>query len=169
MDEFDAEFRGLFWGEGTISIDAMSNKRRSTGERFVYPRLRVSMASWERPMLEAIRDRYGGCITTASRDASITWHLSGRTRLERIVDVLSQGVLPSPKLEELKLFAEAVSLVAPKGGHHTPERRQKNDEAQARLRQIKEEMSALKFGGRGSNRSRKLSRELEEVAPASQS
>lgn len=159
MDEFDVEFRGLFWGEGTMSIDAMAQRRSDTKGRFLYPRLRVSMAKWERPVLEAVRDRYGGSITVSKRDASITWSLTGREKLSRVIAVLEGGVLPTPKLAELALFAEGVSLIAPRGGHHTEETRQRLRVVQARLLEIKEELSAMKYGGRGS---RKLSQELSQ-------
>ena len=82
----------------------------------------------ERPMLEAIQARYGGSLSPRIATHSITWQLTGRTRLTRIVNILIRSRLLSAKTEEVVLLQRAIGL------YNRPEE----------MRYLKERLSALK-------------------------
>lgn len=144
MDSFDHEFVGLFFGEGNIDLGM-------TTRGHFYPRVRVSMSAWERPMLEAIQQRYGGSISKKGKDASITWSLTGKDNVRAVCDLLLASELPSPKKREAELLSDALDLIGPRGTQYVPGKKE-------RMMEIRAELKACRFGGR--NRPRKLSREL---------
>jgi hypothetical protein len=145
MDAFDHEFRGLFFGEGTIDI-CRTGHNRGTAKSY-YPRVRISMAKWERPMLEAIRDRYGGSISVYAERSVLQWSLTGKQKLRRVCDVLLAAQLPSPKFKEAQLLDEAIELIGPRGTQGDPVKKK-------RFAEIKEELKDNRFGGRNARHKR---------------
>jgi hypothetical protein len=138
-DTFDAEFRGLFFGEGCIDVFRQ-------GKGWLYPRIRIGMALREVATLEAIAERYGGSVRIETRqnkknpgrvERSCQWSLTGAGALRPVCSILEQGQLPSPKRQEVRLLAEAVSLIGSRGSPRT-------EASKERMAAIKQELQALK-------------------------
>ena len=100
---FDAEFRGLFLGEGCVDI-----VRSGKADHHLTVRLRVGMNERELPMLTAIQSHYGGSLDYRAATRSWTWTLSGAKRAVPVIAMLLDASLPSAKLAELSLALTAL-------------------------------------------------------------
>ena len=109
----DAEFRGLFLGEGYISIVRI--KRYPKGKIvFNYrPQLSLSQRLDNRQMIDWIKNRYGGHIWIAknikSRFVGINmsqaafWTTTNSHEALKICKILEKSSIPSKKLTDVKL------------------------------------------------------------------
>jgi hypothetical protein len=126
---FDSEFAGLFFGEGTLDFHVHA-------KGYCYPRLRISMASWEMPTLQAIQARYGGSVRFSRNDQSVQWTITGNERIRPLVEILTHASLPSPKKAELEIIRRGMALVSPRGGRRPlPGEQEKLKEQMQELRQ----------------------------------
>lgn len=66
----------------------------------------------ELPMLEQVKERYGGHLSYAKHTRSWTWSLTGAKRLRVVADLLDASVLDHAKRPEVVLLLEALTLWA---------------------------------------------------------
>lgn len=123
-DNWIAEFRGLFWGEGCADIRRFTRKRSK--RYFFAPRLRITMRADERPMVEEIHRRLGGNIeygemrSNSGTRPSVTWSLSTKKEVVRVCDLLLKAEFPAKKLQQIKHVREAAYLRVD-GTSHMPD------------------------------------------------
>jgi len=112
----DAEFRGLFLGEGYCSIYRTSNKCKYKDKTYNYPvvyRAKLSLAQRadNKDMLLWIKERYGGNLWV-QRDKRIThnlsyhWATDNIGKISQMCKVLLEGVIPSKKLNSIRKVKE---------------------------------------------------------------
>jgi|GEM_PF-7000271 len=106
-----AEFRGLFWGEGSVLITRKRLKGR--GLWTYVPALTMDMYNDEREILKAVALHIGGHfggpykISGANDSFRYRWRVDGFTQTPPIARLLLDGaVLPHPKIEQLGLLLE---------------------------------------------------------------
>lgn len=105
-----AEFRGLFWGEGSVLI---TRKRLGGRGGWTYsPALTMDLAEKERMILLDIALHFGGNIggpykNSRSSNFRYRWRVDGFTQTPPIAKLLLEGaLLPHPKTEQLKLLLD---------------------------------------------------------------
>lgn len=108
-----AEFRGFFWGEGTLAIQIQTHPKH---QKSIAVAATIGLRSDDAAILEAFRDRLGGVLRTERyRDGSgrtiVRWQVGtskDNLRIARLLD--SPTGLPFRKARELALWREAVVL-----------------------------------------------------------
>lgn len=127
----DAQFAGLFMGEGHLDLC------KSARGRSLCPRVRMGLRDDDLPLLEWCRERFGGSLTARPALRAVTWQLTGSAAVGEVLSVLGECRLPAKKFREVALMREAVALVPTRGQHVT-------DEAVFRLHAIKAELIRLR-------------------------
>ncbi len=137
MDSYDAEIRGLFFGEGCLDIVLNGYGKHPT------LRARLGMTACELPALESLRERFGGSIDHRPGGkpnhprASASWLLVGKKRVLPLLHVLADGTLPSSKRPQVELMLEAAQYVPVPGKHRTTDQT-------ARLHEIRRQLQLAK-------------------------
>lgn len=127
---FEAEFRGLFWGDGNITLMVLARPKSYD----VRARFRILARDDNRKMLEAVKDYFGGYITGHrgyKRETSngqiylskpqIAWSAQTRKQAWKILEVLEQGCLFAKKQEELPLVRRFLEITEERQYRYTPE------------------------------------------------
>lgn len=137
-----AEFRGFFWGEGTIGI-YRNNPKQKKWRGTVYASAGIGLRTDDEPVLIEFQNRIGGTLLrekykkypnrTVSR-----WRTANIQSCKLISNLLKGGsVLSFNKKKQLGLWTEAVDVLI-KGGRYTPEEHQRFDEISVELRRLKD-------------------------------
>lgn len=129
--EEEAEFRGLFFGEGHIDLS------RSARGSSLMPRLRIGMRDDDAAVVEWCRSLFGGNISRYTPTRSIVWQLTGKAAVLRALRVLDAGTVPSKKRREVQLLLEAVSLVPDRSVNISPS-------ASRRLHELRDELKGAR-------------------------
>ena len=129
--EEEAEFRGLFFGEGHLDLS------RPSGGSSLVPRLRLAVRDDDFAIAEWCRSLFGGSLSRCARTRSVCWQLTGKTAMAQALRVLDTGTLPSKKRREVTLLAEAIGLVPDRAAHIKPA-------ASRRLHELREELKAAR-------------------------
>jgi hypothetical protein len=125
---WNAEFIGLFWGEGCADIQKFNRHGRGDLYR---PRLRISLRSDDKPLLVDIQSHLGGTLTGGHGSGnykfntmpSVLWCVSNKESVLRICDILLSGKMPAKKLKQIRVVRMAAKLRAGKSGHLTERER----------------------------------------------
>ena len=110
-----AEFRGFFWGEGSIIL-AKSNHSGFN----LQPQMKISLRDDDAAVLHDIHEKLGGSLATYTRkirenqatygkriiNPQLAWAVVGIPNIYGILPYLEQGVLPSKKKAELATMRE---------------------------------------------------------------
>lgn len=148
-----AEFRGFFWGEGTIAVScrqplAVAKPHIKWQGYSIQVIASIGLRSDDAPLLYEFHRRLGGRIRTepyrTHTDRTITrWAAGTASDCLRIADLLKSSTgLPFLKARQLELWREAVLLKlatgATSGSRYTAENR-------ARMREIDLELKRLRL------------------------
>lgn len=106
-----AEFRGLFFGEGHLDLV------RNSSLASLYPRLRIAVRDDDVGVVRWCQGLFGGNLSRRAATRSVAWQLTGHVRVGAALDALEGGVIPSKKRREVALMREAWSLAVPRGVH----------------------------------------------------
>lgn len=149
-DVWAAEFCGLFWGEGHLSITRTSrvwsktSKKSDKYEPISGPFYRMSamidLRADDTPLLEEVHRVLGGSLYLSHKNDPAPrrrWATTNKAQIERVCSVLRLGTLPAKKAKEVELFIEANSLRGKKG-------QKQSDEAKARLEEIYQTLRAMR-------------------------
>jgi hypothetical protein len=125
-----AEFRGFFWGEGTLAIQVMSRTLRSgaTIKSGTAIAVTIGLRDDDAAVLEAFRAKLGGVIRTEKyRDGSARtirrWQVGSAPDVLRVAMLLESPTgLPFNKARQLALWRRALDLKieAGKNTNHAP-------------------------------------------------
>jgi hypothetical protein len=136
MDKIiQAEFRGLFWGEGCLDIVKYFSKKRN--QHFYRPRIRIGMNIKEEPLIKEIQKLFGGWISYRKVTNAVSWELQGKKRLEKILPYLEGGILSAYKKKEIIVFREAVKLIPTQGKKYTTKERKGMERLYIKLQELK--------------------------------
>ena len=127
----DAEFIGLFNGEGHLDL------AKASSGRSMVPRVRMAVRDDDVAVLQWCRARFGGSITPTPKTRSACWQLTGREAVGVVVDLLLTSRITSKKTPEAALVKEALALVPAPG-------RNISDSSCARLLAIRDELKELR-------------------------
>lgn len=112
-DSWLVEFRGLFYGEGCVSISKREPPRKSYSAAMI-----MSLRSDDEAVLSQFRDVFGGTLNHIEHPSTsgdyignpqTRWVVSGWTRSKAIVEVsnLMDGLIPARKKQEIGIFYAA--------------------------------------------------------------
>lgn len=138
-----AEFRGFFWGEGCISVGYIPKKN-------IYRvSAKISLRSDDRPLLEEFHRRIGGSLwdsrtQSSSGFPSTMWDATSQKSLKIVAELLSGGILPAKKAQQLDLWKEAVGIFTARKIKHGWGGKHYTDEQKSRFKEIKEALSEAK-------------------------
>ena len=132
-----AEFRGFFWGEGCLDVPRYTSAR--TGQIYFAPRARIGMTAYEKPVLEEIKEEFGGALSFRASTNSWTWEVKGKDRLIHFCDKMEGGELGAAKSAQLAIFRGAVEAIPPRGRNYT-------DEIRAIMQNARDTLSMMKRG-----------------------
>lgn len=104
------EFRGLFFGEGSIYITKPSKE----GGSFLQPRLSISLREDDGDVVREIHSKLGGNLVNYTRkvyvnrinNPQVSWQVVGIPVIYAMLPYLMNAVFPSKKLRELALVKE---------------------------------------------------------------
>jgi hypothetical protein len=145
-----AEFRGFFWGEGSLIV-SVKRPPRATDRWIGYSynvHTMVSQRSDDEGTLEEFQRRLGGtiCVKQYNDGSGKTlkaWTVSCKADCERLARVLAGGsAIPFAKKKQLALWSEAVEIRRERGyiegrSRYTPDERE-------RLLAISQEIRAMR-------------------------
>ena len=114
---WQAEFRGLFFGEGYIGVTKNGKGRRGTGPEYT-ARLQITLRDDDAEVIYDIQKKLGGTIHRERRGRLaisangnptqikpyIVWRTRSFNDVRRIIHILEGGELPSRKREQLKIM-----------------------------------------------------------------
>ena len=133
--EWAAEFRGFFWGDGSIEINTLHRTRpdgtRWTGFR---PRLRIGQRADNRAILDAIQARLGGNVwqykghtmvsaangRTYQSHPAFFYDITGTALVTRALALLNNGLLPHSKQRQIAIMQEYMAMRPRPGGKYKP-------------------------------------------------
>lgn len=112
---------GILDGEGSISVTRNHSDR--------WPSPQVSVASNDRELLEWLRVRYGGVITTKQprkpqHAVSFDWKLTDRRAL-RFLEIVEPYLVIERKIRRCRLLLKAYLGCTPRNGRYSEEMRLK--------------------------------------------
>lgn len=115
-----AEFRGFFWGEGYLGICSWG--KHPKGYTKLSPRIQISIRDDDAQMLQDIHAKLGGVLTyqannrhMANANPVCVWRVTRKDEIERILDVLEQGVMPCKKQRQIVVLREYLKTMRPPG------------------------------------------------------
>lgn len=120
---WEAEFRGFFWGEGCISV--IPYKRGDL--LLLRPQLGISQRDDDAAVLHDIRDHLGGHIFRTlvhpqkGKQPTIEWKVVQLQEIRNVLRVLSSGVLPARKRQQIELMNQFLATIHGLGQRYTPE------------------------------------------------
>lgn len=111
-----AEFRGLFYGEGSVYI----HKRnvQNWGENLHYgptptyrPDLKITLRDDDAPILIEVHRVLGGNLSPRrprrkGENPALSWQLVGFRQVYNVIDYIADGTFKSKKIEQLRLLKE---------------------------------------------------------------
>jgi hypothetical protein len=124
-----AEFRGFFYGEGYLGICSWG--KHPKGHTNLRARVQITSRSDDSTILYDIQSKLGGMVYQEGKGRKSSnggkiyqsnpytvWRCVRKDELTRICDILSMGVLPSRKRNQIETIREFLSTV-PKPGYKT--------------------------------------------------
>lgn len=138
-----AEFRGFFFGEGSLEIGTVNHTYTSKGHTYTHmqlrPRARIIQRDDSSAILEAIHAKLGGSVTRHGSKKMISpvngkgyisrptmsWHVMSGEGVQRVLDLLKGGMLPHQKLHEITYLEAYLALRPRPGQKYTPEQFQR--------------------------------------------
>lgn len=130
--EWATEFRGFFWGEGSLWIQGKA------GSYAV--RAAISLRSDDKEILIEFQKRLGGRIfiqPLIGEKLAARWQVSKKEDVERIANLLKTN-LPFKKAREVPIWKEAINLrKSKKGRHWTPEQIDKMESLAEQLKSLR--------------------------------
>ena len=112
-----AEFRGFFWGEGTLAVQRVSNKNNKTRDKWYSFSIQatIGLRFDDAPLLCEFQRRLGGRIRVEQPrkeglNPIVRWAIGKAKDCHRVGQLLSNGILPANKAKQLNLWIEALNL-----------------------------------------------------------
>ena len=121
LSDEEREFCGWFWGEGSYHIKKVVSPNSKSKKPYYQPSITVTQREDDPGTLRWCVNRFGGLLVRRSTvspsmarngygaNPRLTWQVAGFKRCKMVVEVLSQGKLPSKKRAELQIFKEFLS------------------------------------------------------------
>ncbi len=109
-----AEFRGLFYGEGSVGLwKCPRHTRKKEIYHVLVPVLSMHFRDDDAKILTDIHEKLGGTLSGGKRygptNPSKRWSISGWPRVYAIIrDILLDGLIPAKKRIELQLLHDAI-------------------------------------------------------------
>lgn len=132
---WEAEFRGLFWGEGSIGFTYYYSQR---GTFLFRPNLKINLRGDDRDILEDIKQHLGGHIyfTKKSRlthhangdfwsKPSVEWTVTNQDEVRNIHRILLAGLLPAKKRRDVLAFGTILDLLHTTGKKYSIEEKER--------------------------------------------
>lgn len=138
-----AEFRGLFWGEGHLSVTqhkAVWADGVKLSGFFYRSAAMIDLRADDTPLLIEIQRVLGGSLYLQhpkDEHPRKRWMVHSRVDNLRVCSVLSGGLLPAKKSREVELFTRAVELKGVKGQKLTLERKSELEKIYWELRGLR--------------------------------
>ncbi len=131
------EFRGFFYGEGTVGISWGSRGRGA-----IY--LRITLRDDDSEALQHIRSVLGGKVSystpktdTRNSNPNCMWFITGLSTCLAILEKLSDGVIPAKKRKDIEIAIEFCKWRLDCSRHLSAEQRTKQFDFRNRLKAIK--------------------------------
>ena len=151
--EWAAEFRGFFWGDGSIEINRFSRKQ-SNGKRWqgLRPRLRLAQRADGVDILLAIQQKLGGRVYQYKGHKIVSggngrvyhsspacyWEVTSKALSQRVLDILAGAKLPHSKRQQAAVLQEFLDARGGSGHKIGPEGYRAGLELKERLSALRE-------------------------------
>lgn len=118
--QWQAEFRGFFWGEGMLTMQRTRKANGSWGGFAVY--CRITLRSDDRKILDEFSNRLGGLVRDIKGPEKskpiVQWQVSTIEECIRIARLLEDSEFPPRKQNQLNLWRACLELKRNKGLAH---------------------------------------------------
>ncbi len=124
-DLWNAEFCGFAWGEASLLVHTYNRK----GKQLFRAAFKIGLRDDDAEILYEFQRRLGGHIfgpyTYAKANPAMMWQVNNLEQLKRIRDILSKGVLPAKKRNEIALWGEFLDMAHARGKKYSIEEKER--------------------------------------------